>query len=388
MRAIRSTASPATKGTPPRAIWRPWSGSGRHGCIGSRGRRWLDKPRWPRREVSPDAWAAGGAGPCGPRSGRDRLRRGQDPSWWARERARRGHQPDQARPDLAARGAISRKPGPVGVGLARRRGGRGARQSGSRAADRSPARRFSLGRPAMAGPERLQKYLARCGVASRRAAERLIVEGRVAVNGVIVATLGATVDPARDRVEVGGESVAPPAVLRYVLLNKPPRVVSTASDPRGRRTVVDLAPTDLRLFPVGRLDFDSEGAILLTNDGELAFRLTHPRHKVEKEYRVLVRGGVGEAELERLRSGVPLDGSPTAAAKLEVTDRSGPTCWLRLVIHEGRNRQIRRMAEHVGLRVERLIRTRIGPIGLCGLRPGAWRELRPEEVAALRRAAG
>ncbi len=240
----------------------------------------------------------------------------------------------------------------------------------------------------MAGPERLQKYLARCGVASRRAAERLIVEGRVAVNGVIVATLGATVDPARDRVEVGGESVAPPAVLRYVLLNKPPRVVSTASDPRGRRTVVDLAPTDLRLFPVGRLDFDSEGAILLTNDGELAFRLTHPRHKVEKEYRVLVRGGVGEAELERLRSGVPLDGSPTAAAKLEVMDRSGPTCWLRLVIHEGRNRQIRRMAEHVGLRVERLIRTRIGPIGLCGLRPGAWRELRPEEVAALRRAAG
>ena len=148
--------------------------------------------------------------------------------------------------------------------------------------------------------ERLQKYLARCGVASRRASEQIITSGRVRVNGQPADQLGTSVDPDRDRVEVDGRAVRPPATLSYVLLHKPIGVVSTASDPRGRRTVLDLVPGDARLFSVGRLDYDSEGLILLTDDGDLAMQLTHPRHSVEKEYRALLRGEVTDAVLQRL----------------------------------------------------------------------------------------
>ena len=237
---------------------------------------------------------------------------------------------------------------------------------------------------ALRSGERLQTYLARSGVASRRAAERLIVEGRVRVNEELVDTPGTSVVAGRDRVEVDGCEVVPREALRYVVLHKPRGVVSTASDPRARPTVVELIRAEERLYPVGRLDWDSEGLLILTNDGDLAFRLTHPRHAVEKEYRVLVSGEVSEQALSRLRAGVPLDGSPTSPAEVVITAREGESSWLRIVLHEGRNRQIRRMVEQVGLRVARLIRTRVGSLQLGSLGPGEWRDLRPSEVARLR----
>jgi 23S rRNA pseudouridine2605 synthase len=231
--------------------------------------------------------------------------------------------------------------------------------------------------------ERLQKYLARAGVASRRASERLIIAGRVRVNGAVVAELGSLVRSDRDIVEVDGQVVKPDETRCYVLLHKPAGVVSTAADPRGRRTVLDLVPGKPRIFPVGRLDYDSEGLLLLTNDGHLTLRLTHPRHAVEKEYRALVRGRVDSTVLDRLRRGVMLDGSETAPCIVEVVERNEPLTWLRIVLHEGRNRQIRRMADVVGLQVTRLIRVRLGALVLGGLAPGAWRELTPHEVGSL-----
>lgn len=232
--------------------------------------------------------------------------------------------------------------------------------------------------------ERLQKYLARCGVASRRASEQIITSGRVRVNGQPADQLGTSVDPDRDRVEVDGRAVRPPATLSYVLLHKPIGVVSTASDPRGRRTVLDLVPGDARLFSVGRLDYDSEGLILLTDDGDLAMQLTHPRHSVEKEYRALLRGEVTDAVLQRLRAGIELDGKRTAPATFERLETHPDGVWVRVVLHEGRNRQIRRMVEAVGLDVARLVRVRVGSLQLGGLPPGAWRRLSAAEVAALR----
>jgi 23S rRNA pseudouridine2605 synthase len=232
--------------------------------------------------------------------------------------------------------------------------------------------------------ERLQKYLARCGVASRRASEQIIVGGRVRVNGERADELGTTVDPDRDRIEVDGRRVQPPATRSYVALHKPIGVVSTASDPRGRRTVVDLVPGSARLFPVGRLDYDSEGLILLTDDGDLALHLTHPRHNVEREYRALLGGDVTDAILERLSSGIELDGKPTAPATFERLEMHPDGTWVRVVLHEGRNRQIRRMVEAVGLKVVRLVRVRVGSLRLGSLAPGDWRQLSTAEVAALR----
>jgi 23S rRNA pseudouridine2605 synthase len=232
--------------------------------------------------------------------------------------------------------------------------------------------------------ERLQKYLARCGVASRRASEQIISGGRVRVNGHVASELGTSVDPGKDRVEVDGRRISPPTAHTYVLLNKPIGVVSTASDPEGRRTVLDLVETDARLYPVGRLDYDSEGLILLTDDGDLALRLTHPRHTVEKEYAALLTGDVTDAALARLQHGVPLDGRPTIPARVERGDSGPDGTWVSNVIREGRNRQIRRMAEYIGLGVNRLIRVRIGPLRLGTLPPGSWRMLSAAEVAALR----
>jgi 23S rRNA pseudouridine2605 synthase len=232
--------------------------------------------------------------------------------------------------------------------------------------------------------ERLQKYLARCGVASRRASEQIIVGGRVRVNGQVAAELGTSVDPGRDRVEVDGRTVVPPTEHSYILLNKPIGVVSTASDPQGRRTVLDMVDSEARLYPVGRLDYDSEGLILLTDDGDLALRLTHPRHTVEKEYAALLTGDVTDAALAQLREGVPLDGRPTAPARVERGETVPDGTWVRITIREGRNRQIRRMAAHVGLGVARLVRVRIGPLRLGTLPPGQWRTLSAAEVAALR----
>lgn len=235
--------------------------------------------------------------------------------------------------------------------------------------------------------ERLQKYLARSGVSSRRGAERLIAAGRVRVNGAVVKTLGTMVEAGRDEVEVDGRPVVPSAGDRHLALHKPRGVMTTAADPEGRRTVLDLVPSDVRVYPVGRLDYDSEGLIILTNDGELAFKLSHPRHSVEKEYHVLVRGEIGEVGLRKLRVGVSLEGSATAPAEVEVAGRQDSLHWLRMTIHEGHNRQVRRMAEAVGLEVIRLIRTRIGPLALGDLPVGRWRCLDASEVMALGRTA-
>lgn len=236
-----------------------------------------------------------------------------------------------------------------------------------------------------ASVERLQKVLARAGLGSRRACEELIAAGRVSVNDE-PATLGRRVDVARDTVALDGVRIGVlPGLVHYVL-NKPKGVVTTAEDPRGRPTVVQLVPEDPRVFPVGRLDADTEGLLVLTNDGELAQRLAHPSFGVEKEYLAHVRGAPGRRELRILREGVELEEGRTAPAKVSVVGAAADGV-LRIVIHEGRNRQVRRMCDAVGHPVVRLVRVRVGPITLRGLAPGRWRELSASEVRALSQAA-
>ena len=229
--------------------------------------------------------------------------------------------------------------------------------------------------------ERLQKVLARVGIGSRRVCEDLIAEGRVLVDGEM-AVLGRRVDPETALIEVDGAPVGVRPDLVHYVLNKPAGVVTTADDPQGRPTVVGLVPDEPRVFPVGRLDVATEGLLLLTNDGELAHRLTHPSYGVEKEYVAEVEGLPTRAVLRRLREGVELDDGPTAPARATLVDPS----VVRLTIHEGRNRQVRRMCEAVGHSVVRLIRTRIGPLADRSLAPGAWRELTGAEVRSLQRA--
>ncbi|MFZ9629251.1 MAG: pseudouridine synthase [Ilumatobacteraceae bacterium] len=230
--------------------------------------------------------------------------------------------------------------------------------------------------------ERLQKVLATRGWGSRRVCEELIAAGRVTVNGEI-AVLGRRVDPAVDLVAVDGVPVGTRPGLVYYLLNKPEGVVTTAHDPQGRPTVVDLVPDEPRVFPVGRLDIGTEGLLLLTNDGELANRLTHPSHGVEKEYLVHVEGAVHGGALRSLREGVELEDGMTAPAKVSQPEPG----ILRITIHEGRNRQVRRMCDAVGHPVRRLVRVRIGPLRDAALRPGQWRALELAEVRSLVEAA-
>ncbi|HRW39208.1 MAG TPA: pseudouridine synthase [Aquihabitans sp.] len=229
--------------------------------------------------------------------------------------------------------------------------------------------------------ERLQKVLARVGLGSRRTCEELIAEERVRVNGEI-AELGRRVHPDVDLVEVDGAPIGIRPDLVHYLLNKPAGVVTTAADPQGRPTVVELVPAEPRVFPVGRLDLDTEGLLLLTNDGELANRIAHPSHGVDKEYLAQVRGTPSRAALRALREGVELDDGPTAPAQASLTAEG----LVKLTIHEGRNRQVRRMLDAVGHPVERLIRTRIGPVADRRLAPGAWRSLTGAELRALERA--
>ena len=238
-------------------------------------------------------------------------------------------------------------------------------------------------------PERLQKYLARAGVASRRHAETLMRAGRVRVNGQLATEPGIKILPGVDEVSVDGRLVALPTSKVYVALHKPAGVVTTASDPQGRQTVVDLLPDTLRaqrLFPVGRLDLDSEGLLLLTNDGDFALRLTHPRYEQEKEYHALVQGRPSPAALEPLRHGLLLSGEtrPTAPARARLLyPGENQTTWLAVTLREGRKRQVRRMLEAVGHPVLRLVRVRVGPLKLGDLQPGRWRVLTAEEVARL-----
>ncbi len=228
---------------------------------------------------------------------------------------------------------------------------------------------------------RLQKVLAQAGLGSRRTAEEMIERGRVRVNGER-AELGRRVDPEADVIEVDGAQIGTKAGLVHYLLNKPAGVVTTASDPQGRPTVVELVPAEPRVFPVGRLDADTEGLLLLTNDGDLTHRITHPSYGVEKEYLAEVASEPSRGALRALRQGVELDDGITAPAKIAVVgDR-----LLKLTIHEGRNRQVRRMCEAVGHPVVRLVRTRIGPLAERSLAPGEWRALSQDEVRALERA--
>jgi len=237
---------------------------------------------------------------------------------------------------------------------------------------------------------RLQKILAHAGVASRRAAEKLIAEGRVTVNGTTVREMGTKADPATDNIRVDGRRLKPADTLRYILLNKPPGYVTTRSDPQRRPTVIDLLRGVREyVYPVGRLDYDTAGLLLLTNDGDLAARLTHPRHGVERTYEARIAGVPDAGALERLRRGMPLDGRRTLPADVTLlsrgqSDRDGV---LMMTIREGRNRQVRRMCEAVGHPVRALTRTRIGPLSDKRLKPGMWRELTLEEIRALKKSA-
>jgi pseudouridine synthase len=246
-----------------------------------------------------------------------------------------------------------------------------------------------LGKPAQA-VIRLQRILSQAGVASRRAAEKLIADGRVTVNGRTISEMGVKADPAADDIRVDGRRIKPAERLRYILLYKPKGYVTTRSDPQRRRTVMDLL-SGVReyVYPVGRLDYDSEGLLLLTNDGDLAARLTHPRHGVERTYEARVAGTPDDEALTRLRRGIPLDGHRTVPATVVLVPprRRDEDAVLLLTIREGRNRQVRRMCEAVGHPVHTLKRTKVGPIADRRMKPGDWRELRAEEVAALKKAA-
>jgi pseudouridine synthase len=237
---------------------------------------------------------------------------------------------------------------------------------------------------------RLNKFLAHAGVCSRREADRWIAEGRVSVNGQAVLELGAKIDPARDRVAANGRPVkAVEEGLLYVLLNKPAGRVVSVKDPFGRPTVMDLLKAvPARVYPVGRLDLETEGALLLTNDGELALRLTHPRYEVAKVYETAVEGEPRPEDLDKVRHGLFLEGRRTAPAKVELLRRSHRRTTLRVEIHEGRKREIRRMFEAIGFPVARLVRVEFAGLTLERLRPGAWRYLRAAEVRRLRKLAG
>ncbi len=240
--------------------------------------------------------------------------------------------------------------------------------------------------------ERLARYLAHAGIASRRHAEILIEAGRVRVNGQVVTTQGARIDPQRDSITVDGKPVQPGEKLVYVMLHKPTGYVSTANDPQKRPTVLDLLPPELRrlrVYPVGRLDIDTSGLLLLTNDGEFALHLTHPRYSMDKHYRALVKGYPSESALNALRRGVEIvedNGGhhKTSPAKVSIYKQVGGNCWLSLTIHEGHKRQVRRMLAATGYPVLELMRVGIGSLELGNLPVGKWRNLAEDEVIRLR----
>ena len=234
----------------------------------------------------------------------------------------------------------------------------------------------------MSSSERLQKVLAAAGLGSRRKCEAMISSGRVEVNGER-AELGDRVEVGSDEVRVDGIPIDLEVEKRYYLLNKPPGYITTVKDTRKRSTVMDLIHEEARLFPVGRLDKDTRGLLLLTNDGYLAQRLTHPSHGVEKTYTVQAEGYLSDQGLARLRKGIRLEEGMTAAAKVKVLARKGDRCVLEITIHEGKKRQIRRMCAAVGLRVTDLVRTRLGPLDLKGVAEGSYRQLTRAEVKQL-----
>jgi pseudouridine synthase len=238
---------------------------------------------------------------------------------------------------------------------------------------------------------RLQKILSAAGVASRRASEQMILDGRVTVNGETVRELGTKADPDKDAIKVDGRRIKTHIAHRYIALYKPKGYVTTRKDPEGRKTVMDLIGEGGYIYPVGRLDYDSEGLLLMMSDGDLAAKLMHPRHEVDKVYEVIVAGVPDQRSLEKLRKGVFIEGGRTSPAVVHVEHTvkgARPTTKLTIAVHEGKNRQIRRMCSAVGLPVWELRRIRMGPIGLGRLKPGQWRDLTPAEIRQLKKAAG
>jgi pseudouridine synthase len=239
----------------------------------------------------------------------------------------------------------------------------------------------------MSTPQRLQKVLASAGVASRRHSEELILDGRVTVNGTIVRELGSKADPLRDRIEVDGRPLPKPSDRVYLVLHKPQGYVTTVKDPRRRRTVMDLVMPVPGLHPVGRLDYDTSGVLLLTNDGDFTLAMTHPRFGLAKVYHVTLRGRPSELALQKLREGIVLDDGPTQPAEVVRLGHEGGSTLVQVTIHEGRNRQVRRMFEAIGHPVLRLKRIGVGPVKLGNLAPGQVRPLGPDEVDTLFRLA-
>ncbi len=234
---------------------------------------------------------------------------------------------------------------------------------------------------------RLHKYIAANGLASRRAAEKMIAEGRIKVNGEIIATAGFTINPAADKVELDDKPIRAKTTKQYILLYKPKGTLTTVSDPFGRATVMELLP-HRDVFPVGRLDQDTEGLLILTNDGELTYRLTHPRYKVEKKYLAYVRGTPTEEKLRLLRKGVTLEEGSVSPARVKLVEQHGENSLLMITIHEGKKRQVKRMCSAIGHPVIGLKRVGFAFLTLKGLKPGAYRYLTEEEVNKLIRLAG
>jgi 23S rRNA pseudouridine2605 synthase len=234
----------------------------------------------------------------------------------------------------------------------------------------------------------LQKVLAHAGVASRRAAEQMMLAGRVWVDGRPATTLGMRVDPQRSQIEVDGQRVHVSTDHEYILLNKPSGVVTTVRDPQGRPTVMDLIRSDRRVYPVGRLDADTQGVLLLTDDGELTHRMSHPRYEIPRTYLVEVRGLVPDAAVRRLVAGVRLEDGPARAKTAKVIRSASSRTQLELVLTEGRKREVRRMLESIGFPAVKLVRTRFGPLTLRGLKAGKTRLLTPQEVGELHKIVG
>jgi pseudouridine synthase len=234
--------------------------------------------------------------------------------------------------------------------------------------------------------QRLHKLLAERGLASRRAAEEIISAGRVTVNGRVVAEMGLKVDAATDIITIDGKPLPQQPRLRYILLHKPVGYLCSVKDEHGKKSVLSLLPnTPERLYPVGRLDYDSSGLLLLTNDGALTHTLLHPSREITKTYLAEVAGPVSAAGLDKLRRGLPLPDGPTAPAHVTLLRRAQGASTLEITIYEGKKRQVRRMCEHIGHPVRRLIRLRLGPLSLGRLKAGEWRELSPREVRELKK---
>ncbi len=233
---------------------------------------------------------------------------------------------------------------------------------------------------------RLQKYIAMCGAASRRAAEKLISDGKVRVNGKTIRELGTKVEIGADKVDLNGEPLKVSGKMYYIMLNKPAGYVSSAKDQFDRPTVIDIIKEDLnaRVFPVGRLDYETEGMLLLTNDGDFTYRVTHPKFHMEKTYIAVLKGGITIRALSALRRGVDIGGFVTSPAKVEILDAEAGKTMIEIVIHEGKNRQVRRMLEAVGCKLEYLQRTKIGRVELGNLPLGRWRYLTSHEINYLK----